>query len=267
MAIEIDAAHPGGRIEERSPAQQESGLETAAPVDMAEWEEGVMGAGRLTVIERLLRERETLWQQIGQEHRLGQLVGELLAAAAFLLAAYGATMGANANAIQALTSAIKLPLLTLLTLLICLPTLYLFNLFYGGRLSVWQILTLVLAAITVMAALSVAFAPITIFFLITARDYAFFKLLNVAILALTGVAGLSFLVAGMRRVAALGRQRLSLPLLWLWLGIFGFVGTQLGWTLRPFFGAPELDFQLFRPLESNFYTHLAQTIIGLIRRG
>ena len=62
-----------------------------------------------------------------------------------------------------------------------------------------------------------------------------------------------------------GPRPVSLPLLWLWLLLFGFVGTQLGWTLRPFFGAPALDFQLFRPLEGNFYTHLAQTIAELLR--
>jgi hypothetical protein len=34
----------------------------------------------------------------------------------------------------------------------------------------------------------------------------------------------------------------------------------LGWTLRPFFGAPGQEFEIFRPLESNFYAHIFFTI-------
>jgi hypothetical protein len=57
----------------------------------------------------------------------------------------------------------------------------------------------------------------------------------------------------------------TMPLLWVWLLLFGFVGTQLGWTPRPFFGSPGLPFQVFRPLEGNFYSHLGQLLIALLR--
>ena len=99
---------------------------------------------------------------------------------------------------MALTSALKLPLLFLVTLAICLPTLYLFNLVFGARLSVRQSLALVMVAITVTSMLAVAFAPISLFFLITAPDYGFFKLLNVAILTLSALVGLRFLTGGMQ---------------------------------------------------------------------
>src|ERR671916_256430 len=45
---------------------------------------------------------------------------------------------------------------------------------------------------------ALAFAPISLFFRITAPDYAFFKLLNVAILGLSALIGLRFLTGGMR---------------------------------------------------------------------
>ena len=89
-------------------------------------------------------------------------------------------------------------MLFLVTLAICLPTLYLFNLVFGARLSVLQACALIMVAITVTAVLTFAFAPISLFFLITARSYAFFKLLNVAILILTALIGLRFLTSGMR---------------------------------------------------------------------
>jgi hypothetical protein len=249
--------------------------------------------GARLVVERLLRERQEIWQQIKYEHRINDLIRRMLISSIVSLAGYGAILGIFYGALQALSSAIKLPILFLLTLAICLPTLYLFNLLYGGRLSTRQVLALALAAITVTSALTVAFAPISIFFLITARDYSFFKLLNVGILGLTGVAGLQFLVQGMRSMNALdpaptplaaepaesdeplpppappaaAPRPVSMPLLWIWLLLYGFVGTQLGWTLRPFFGSPELPFQIFRNLEGNFYTNIVQTVVELMRGG
>ena len=107
-------------------------------------------------------------------------------------------LGSFHSVLMALTSAVKLPLLFLVTLAICLPTLYLFNLVFGARLSVRQSLALVMVALTVTAMLALAFAPISLFFLITAPDYGFFKLLNVAILALSALVGLRFLTGGMR---------------------------------------------------------------------
>ena len=38
-----------------------------------------------------------------------------------------------------------------------------------------------------------------------------------------------------------------------WVIVFGLVGAQMGWVLRPFIGSPELPFQFFRPRESNFF--------------
>ncbi len=43
--------------------------------------------------------------------------------------------------------------------------------------------------------------------------------------------------------------------------LYAFVGTQLGWTLRPFFGAPNQPFELFRKGRTgNFYENIIQTI-------
>jgi hypothetical protein len=235
-------------------------------------------------------------------------------------------LGASNGWLQALVSTVKLPMLFLVTLAICLPTLYLFNLVFGARLSVLQACALIMVAITVTAVLTFAFAPISLFFLITARSYAFFKLLNVAILTLTALVGLRFLTSGMRalnrhtvlfsklshqgvqepvlqrelvsatvggagdraaqprtngatptaaddqgaseRVApqpAAGEQRpASMILLYIWILLFGFVGTQLAWTLRPFFGSPGVPFELFRDIEGTFYGNILQTLGSLL---
>ncbi|HET6213372.1 MAG TPA: hypothetical protein VFE14_10935, partial [Micromonosporaceae bacterium] len=94
----------------------------------------------LLVIERILRDRQGIWQQIVDERDLGQLTTQMLASSAIALAAFGAVLGTFGGPLMTLTSAVKLPLLFLCTLAICLPTLYLFNLVFGSRLSVRQAL-------------------------------------------------------------------------------------------------------------------------------
>jgi len=268
----------------------------------------------LLVIERLLRDRDGVWQQIIDERNLRGLTGQMLASSAVSLALYGAVLGASNSWAQALSSAVKLPLLFLATLAICLPTLYLFNLVFGAKLSMMQAVTLILVSVTVTSVLTLAFAPISLFFLISAHNYSFFKLLNVAILALTAIVGLRFLTVGMRAlndhqevralpalveaappetvpvpvpngggqgtvavlsppVAAaapprpLPQKTNSMSLLYIWILLFGFVGTQLGWTLRPFFGSPGEPFQIFRHISGTFYADILHTIGRLLSGG
>jgi hypothetical protein len=306
----------------------------------------VAHASGLLVIERILRDRRGIWQQVVEDRDLTRLTGQMLISSTIALACYGAVLGSFHSVLMALTSAVKLPLLFLVTLAICLPTLYLFNLVFGARLSVRQSLALVMVALTVTAMLAVAFAPISLFFLITAPDYGFFKLLNVAILALSALVGLRFLTGGMRvlnehgllapaklaevapvspavpaappavpapagapangvtpaapdavpaqgvpagttttAVAARSNPHLdalwqqqaaarrpqpvptptppSMTLLYVWILLFGFVGTQLAWTLRPFFGSPGMEFSLYRQIDGNFYAEIFRTIAGL----
>ena len=82
----------------------------------------------LLIIERFLRDREGVWQQISQEYRLNGLIWQMFLSSTGALAGYGAVIGFSHSWLQALSSAIKLPIVFLLTLAICLPTLYLFNL-------------------------------------------------------------------------------------------------------------------------------------------
>jgi hypothetical protein len=55
----------------------------------------------------------------------------------------------------------------------------------------------------------------------------------------------------------------SMTLLYVWILLFGFVGTQLAWTLRPFFGSPGMKFSLYRDIEGNFYGEILRTIANL----
>jgi hypothetical protein len=51
-----------------------------------------------------------------------------------------------------------------------------------------------------------------------------------------------------------------MALVYVWILLFGFVGTQVAWTLRPFFGDPDSRFALFREISGTFYTDILRTI-------
>lgn len=48
-----------------------------------------------------------------------------------------------------------------------------------------------------------------------------------------------------------------------WLVVYGIVGAQMGWVLRPFIGAPHLPFTWFREREGNFLQGLLDAIVHL----
>ncbi len=47
--------------------------------------------------------------------------------------------------------------------------------------------------------------------------------------------------------------------------LYGIVGAQMGWLMRPFIGAPGLPFQIFRAVEGNFFTAVLQTLVRLFQ--
>jgi hypothetical protein len=53
----------------------------------------------------------------------------------------------------------------------------------------------------------------------------------------------------------------------LWVVVFGLVGAQMGWVLRPFIGNPDMRFTWFRARESNFFEAVLDIISRLFTGG
>ncbi len=239
-----------------------------------------------TVLIVLLRDRERFLREIRQGVKIKNKIAALLISSAIFLAIYGAIIGAYQSWLQVLASAVKLPALYLITLVICFPTLYFFNVLFGSVQSLEQQFALLLTAVSITSVLLFSFAPVTIFFLATINSYQWFLLLNVTIFAITGFIGIYFLYQAMKPVliptinvtdgerdadAAADEvnsvtdpdsdsKKVRTKILQFWLGLYAFVGSQLGWTLRPFFGAPGQPFELFREREGNFYLAVVKAI-------
>jgi hypothetical protein len=219
------------------------------------------------VLIDLLRDRHGFMAEIGEGTRVTSKIAALLFSSSLFFAIYGLIVGSFSSWMQSLSSAIKLPILYLMTLTICLPTLYFFNILFGSRKSFTQHLGVVMASVAAIGVLLFSFAPVTLFFLITTPDYSFFMLLNVAILGLTGFVGVKFLYDGMQLLSEQEDEEGRInrrKLVQAWLLLYAFVGSQLGWTLRPFFGAPDQPFQLFRQLEGNFYQAVFNSLLNLL---
>lgn len=219
------------------------------------------------ILLSLLRDRQNFLEEIRQEIRLQNKISSLFVTSSIFFAIYGVIIGASHSFGQALSSAIKLPAFYLLTLIICFPTLFFFNVLFGSRSSFKQHFVVLLTAVSVISVLLFSLAPVTLFFMITAPDsYQFFKLLNVLIFGITGTFGVKFLYEGMQLLSQqdeIGKKTRT-TILQSWLLLYAFVGMQLGWFLRPFFGAPESKFELFRAVKGNFYLDIMQAISEIL---
>jgi len=255
---------------------------------------------------------------------------------------YGAGMGLFAavneggpGGTQIFSSALKVPALFVLTLLVTFPSLYVFNALVGSRLGIGALLNLLVASMAVTLAVLASLGPIVAFFSVVSTSYAFIKLLNVAVFAVSGFLGLGFLLQTLHRLSGLdeaarlqatptaaasgsdseaseqspapqpaaaeavvdpeadpgggssgapprvaggplgaldrsGDQPLSKQVKLVfrcWVVLFGLVGAQMAWVLRPFIGSPHTPFAWFRPRESNFFEAVFRALAELIAGG
>lgn len=190
---------------------------------------------------------------------------------------YGVSMGtfavtnrADAAPMQLLSSMLKVPLLFALTLVVTFPSLYVFNALVGSRLGLPSVWRLIIAALAVMLALLASFGPIAAFFSFTTENYAFMLLLHVVVFTVSGVIGLRFLLRTLERLATTadadedddadddGAATVGIGapvrgVFLIWIIVFGLVGAQMAWVLRPFVGNPDAPFAWLRERDSNFF--------------
>ncbi|HYE03756.1 MAG TPA: hypothetical protein VD963_11050 [Phycisphaerales bacterium] len=253
-------------------------------------------------LDELLRARRTVPELVSESGRLLPLrvffplaVG-LGALYGFFMGWYGLIGPEEPRVMQLVASTVKVPALFLLTLLVTYPSLYVFNALVGCRLSFLATLRLLVAAVVVNLAVAASFGPILAFFTLSTTSYSFVVLLNVGLLGIAGVVGLGFLLQTLKRLAraqgwvrptgtepswrrapeehraalerAPGADELgprSPTLVFnIWVVIYGLVGAQMGWLLRPFIGQPGAPFTWFRPRSGNFFesvlTHLERLL-------
>jgi hypothetical protein len=206
---------------------------------------------------------------------------------------YGACMGCFAlfktsgpSYLQLVATTLKVPILFILTLAITFPSLYVFNALVGSRLALDAVLRLLAAALAVTMAVLASLGPIVSFFSLSTTSHPFMVLVNVVVFAVSGALGLIFLLQTLQRLSmapptspstkavedlarnpfqvdpapgaldplegqVLGRHVKAV--FRCWVVLFGLVGAQMAWVLRPFIGNPSMPFVWIRPRDSNFF--------------
>jgi hypothetical protein len=251
----------------------------------------------LAELDRILRGEAT---GVGTLRRGGLEVSPRKLSLVIILLAmtYGICMGSFAvfrttgpSLWQVVASMVKVPLLFYLTLLVTIPSLYVFNSLVGSRLSLGTIVRLLTASLGVMVAVLASLGPIVAFFSVSTSSYPFILLFNVAVFAVAGFLGLAFLLQTMHRLSVLDSEppapaaaepgneaesaspldplenrvlsRHVKTVFRLWVFVFALVGAQMGWVLRPFVGNPSVPFTWLRSRESNFFQAVFRIIVSL----
>lgn len=218
-------------------------------------------------LDYILRAQTSLFEQIHTQKDLPRIIASMSILSACLSAIYGATMGMNHSFLLVVSSAIKLPILFLLTAIVCIPSLYTFNVLLGQRFRFLQTVALMVMTLGTTTILLASLAPLAFFFALTTKDYYFLLLMHVAIFTLCGIYGVQYLYRGCSYIAFRMEQPLNDLLLRIWIAIYAVVGMQLGWRLRPFIGSVDSPFELFRSEDSgNFYIAVWNSIISLFGR-
>lgn len=249
-------------------------------------------------LDRILRGEATQPQHL-RERGINVPVFGLVFLLILLGALYGVCMGVysmtdsgNGDKRQILAAAIKVPSLFILTLIVTLPSLYVFNALIGSRLTLPALIRLMVCAMGVTMAVLASIGPIVAFFSVSTTSYPFINLLNVLVFAVSGFLGILFLKQTLNRLAAsqLPENAPPLPMseeitndqgevigvinrppaaidrienqvfgkhtrrvFTIWMFVFGLVGSQMAWILRPFIGTPGQEFTWFRERGSNFF--------------
>ncbi len=248
----------------------------------------------LQTIDDLLRGRLTRKEDLAAG-KVQIPIGTLILAGLALGALYGVFMGLfallraeNASFGQLVATMVKVPLLFLMTLVITYPSLYVVSAMFDSKLRHTETLRLLLAAMAANLALLASLGPVTGFFTLSTDSYPFMVVLNVAFFAVAGFVGLGFLRKALRAVFETETyttppessdpenpqhvplrirrtQAASMRVFSFWILIYGVVGAQMGWVLRPFIGTPTLPFEWFRAeRESNFFEALLQALGKLL---
>jgi hypothetical protein len=208
----------------------------------------------------------TGWIERWSARRFGLHVGVVILGAGL----YGAAMGWWRDPQQALYTAIKFPLIILLTTVGNALINAMFAPLLGLNIPFRQSFSAILMSFAIAAAILGAFSPVIAFMIwnappmspqaVSGATYSFIKLINVAAIAFASTTGNVRLFQLLAQLG--GSKAVAFRVLFAWLVGNLFLGSQLSWILRPFIGSPNLPVEFFRvlALHGNFYENVLQSL-------
>ncbi|MDY7231360.1 hypothetical protein [Hyalangium rubrum] len=209
-------------------------------------------ASILRTAELLLRNPSAVLAQVqagGPELR--ELPLRLAVCALIGFGAFGFLLGLTRSPLAGLAAAPKLMLVGLGSLAVCLPALHVYGRLLGGRGSALQAVCEALVALSTTGLTLLGLCPVWLAFANAVNHpptgYFHVMLGSLAFLGLAALRGVWVLVKALRI-----QGRTTLHLL-AWTALYGMVGIQMAWVVRPFVGTPGSPSVAFRPLERSAF--------------
>lgn len=217
-------------------------------------------------IERILE-----WSSGRDARRFALQIGTIAIGAG----CYGAAMGWWRSPEQAVFTAVKFPLIILLTTLGNALINGMLAPLWGLNIPFRQSFAAILMSFTAAAAILGAFSPL-IGFLIwnspgftstpsTHGAYNLILLAHITVIALAGTTGNIRLFQLLHRLG--GNRQVAQKVMFSWLVCNLFLGSQLSWILRPFVGSPGLPVEFLRAnaFHGNFYEAAFHALTHMLR--
>ncbi|MCX6325047.1 MAG: hypothetical protein WCS03_18895 [Bacteroidota bacterium] len=210
---------------------------------------------------KIFQNTESYFNERNKEQSNRLILNQILIICAFTFL-YGIVMGSYHSFIQSIVAGLKVTVLFLATLIICFPSFFVIQQVLGSKMTLRQMIIIVLSGFVLTSAIAFSFTPIIILFQITGGNYHFLQLLHVAIFLFSGIFGMRLMIEALKFACEKKDTypQVGVMVFRIWIIIFAFVGIQLSWNLRPFLCEKDEEFKLFRHYEGNFYTAIIYSV-------
>ena len=185
-------------------------------------------------------------------------------------AVYGSTLGILRSPHQALFAAVKFPVMIFATVVCNALVNGMLAMVMGIRLRLDESFHAILMSYAIACLFLASLGPVFFFHLwnwipgdgSTGNGFFYWKLSHIGLIAIAGFVGNVRLWKLLESVAG-SAKAWAVQMAWLVANIF--LGCQLSWILRPFFGNPNIPVAFLREdaLERSFYEDVLVTLLGL----
>jgi hypothetical protein len=216
--------------------------------------------GPIETVDQVLRNPAKLLQQLKNRDQLAPLTRRLVFTIMAAAALFGGALGLYRGGLQVAYAAVKLPLVILLTTVICAPALTAFNRVLRRRQDTPDFgrdVVLILCGLARGSLTLAALAPLVLLGICWNWGYHLLIITAVACCAVAGLTGLRVLFAGLKGTPGQLSHALLVGSMVL---VVGLVATQTTWTFRPYLVRPQTQQVPFvRSLEGSFGQSVAQS--------
>jgi hypothetical protein len=194
----------------------------------------------IALMNRLLRSPSEVAKDCREDRDVLPIVTSALFAIVASALLFGAAVGSWRGGAQIAYAALKVPVVTVGTLVVCVPAFYAIAAVFGRPWSLRSAVSIMLVAGARFSLVLLAATPVVWLTINLGASYDAVKLLASLAYSLGGLAALGLILRGLGP----GPGRIATVL--TFVGVFLLVGGQTAWILRPYIGTPgQADVTLF----------------------